>query len=68
MNRKYKICIIIPCYNEGTRFQKKEYSNFLLSNKNTLICFVNDGSTDDTLELLYDLKSEFFTQIEILSF
>jgi len=59
--------IVIPCYNEEKGISKSEYSNFLENNPEAFICFVNDGSTDNTLEVLNVLKSKHETQIHILS-
>lgn len=44
--------IIIPCYNEAKRLRLDEFTSFLDTHKNHLICFVNDGSSDNTLEVL----------------
>jgi len=60
-------CIVIPCYNEEKGISNSEYSNFLENNPETLICFVNDGSTDNTLGVLNVLKSKHDAQIHILS-
>ena len=58
--------IIIPCYNENG-ISINEYSNFLVNNPEAIICFVNDGSTDTTLETLNNLKGKHAAQIYILS-
>jgi len=60
-------CIVIPCYNEEKGISNSEYSNFLENNPETLICFVNDGSTDNTLGVLNVLKAKHDAQIHILS-
>jgi len=51
-----EICIIIPCYNEEKRLPIKKYEDFYGSSSISL-CFVNDGSTDNTLEILKKLKA-----------
>lgn len=61
------ICIVIPCYNEETGISIGEYSNFLDHFKSTIICFVNDGSTDNTIHLLEVLKEKYENQIHIVS-
>jgi CheY-like chemotaxis protein len=48
--------VIIPCYNEQDRLSSKEFLDFINSNLGYLLCFVNDGSTDKTLEVLNTLK------------
>ncbi|MDD5150576.1 MAG: glycosyltransferase, partial [Flavobacterium sp.] len=59
--------IVIPCYNEEKGISNSEYSNFLVNNPEVFICFVNDGSTDKTLEVLNVLKSKHENQIHVLS-
>lgn len=55
-----KICIIIPCYNESLRLDQKAYSDFISVNQSEYdILFVNDGSTDNTLEILNKIAIEF---------
>jgi dolichyl-phosphate beta-glucosyltransferase len=44
-----KICLVIPCYNEEMRLNFEEFKAF---DKNCFFLFVNDGSKDNTLELL----------------
>ena len=59
--------IVIPCYNEEKGISNNEYSNFLNNNSEVLICFVNDGSKDNTVRVLNVLKDKHPTQIHILS-
>lgn len=47
--------VVIPCYNEESRLLSKEFTDFLDSNLGYHLCFVNDGSKDDTLKVLKDL-------------
>ncbi|WP_139957313.1 response regulator [Flavicella sediminum] len=47
--------VVIPCYNEESRLLSKEFTDFLDTNLGYHLCFVNDGSTDKTLEVLNDL-------------
>ena len=61
-------CIVIPCYNEGNRLPVTEYENFLSQNSNLILCFVNDGSTDNTLDLLNQLKNSFNTNVEVITY
>ncbi|SFD04501.1 DNA-binding response regulator, OmpR family, contains REC and winged-helix (wHTH) domain [Algibacter pectinivorans] len=48
--------VVIPCYNEEERLSSKEFHDFVDSNLGYHLCFVNDGSTDKTLEVLNTLK------------
>jgi len=61
-----KVFIIIPCYNEERRLPIHAFRQFLATRKAELI-FVNDGSTDQTLQILDLLKMEFSQQVHILN-
>ena len=52
------IGIVIPCYNEENWLLSEEFRSFVHKNLGYHLCFVNDGSTDKTLEVLNDLKKE----------
>lgn len=53
-----KYGIVIPCYNEAKRLKFEEFQQFIDTDTNVHLCFVNDGSRDNTLELLYDFQKE----------
>lgn len=48
--------IVIPCYNEETRLSGEEFKAFIHRNLNYHLCFVNDGSKDNTLGVLQELR------------
>jgi glycosyltransferase involved in cell wall biosynthesis len=50
--------IVVPCYNEENRLPSEEYIVFLGENPDIHFTFVNDGSTDKTLELLQKVKAD----------
>ncbi|WP_298391700.1 glycosyltransferase [Flavobacterium sp.] len=52
------IGVVIPCYNEEKRLMSEEFKKFVNSNLSYHLCFVNDGSKDNTLDVLYDLKKQ----------
>ncbi|MEP2239993.1 MAG: response regulator [Maribacter sp.] len=56
MLQKNCVGVVIPCYNEEERLLGKEFRDFAHSNLGYHLCFVNDGSTDNTLEVLEELK------------
>ena len=60
--------IIIPCYNESMRLPFNKYLDFLKLNKQVKIIFVDDGSTDNTKNLVNKLSNKFPKQIKILSY
>lgn len=64
---KKNICIVIPCYNEEKRLPQLAYENFLQLNSEAFICFVNDGSSDNTLDVLETLQTKFTDDIVIFS-
>ena len=60
--------IVIPCYNESMRLPFNKYLDFLKLNKQVKIIFVDDGSTDNTKNLVNKLSNKFPKQIKILSY
>jgi len=61
------ICIIIPCYNEATRLPGDVFVAYLRRTASVRICFVNDGSQDDTHRVLETLRQQNPQQIEVLN-
>ena len=68
MNSEYHICIVIPCYNEVKRLPLEEYRLFIETTPNVLLCFVNDGSTDDTFKVLEKLKGKYPEKVDVISY
>jgi CheY-like chemotaxis protein len=48
--------VVIPCYNEEERLLSKEFTDYIDKNTGYHLCFVNDGSKDDTLKVLKELQ------------
>ncbi|WP_457610301.1 glycosyltransferase [Lutibacter sp.] len=67
MIKQFELCIVIPCYNEEKRLDKKRMLNFLGVQKNVLLCFVNDGSSDNTLEVLNTIKIAYPNNVVAIS-
>ena len=59
-----KTCIIIPCFNESERIPLDAFKHFLAHNSYS-IYFVNDGSEDNTLDLLLGLKRLYPEKVEV---
>ncbi len=59
--------IVIPCYNEANRLSVADFVSFLQEEKNRAIhfLFVNDGSTDKTIEVIRKLEEE-FSNVKVL--
>jgi CheY-like chemotaxis protein/glycosyltransferase involved in cell wall biosynthesis len=49
--------VVIPCYNEEERLLSKEFTDFIDKHSGYHLCFVNDGSKDNTLEVLNNLRA-----------
>lgn len=47
--------IIIPCYNESARLPKESFQSYAVNHPEVIFLFVNDGSDDDTLQILQSL-------------
>lgn len=68
-----RICVLIPCYNEKENLQylnqrlQEIFKTNLCSKYNFRILFVNDGSNDDTLEEIKELRKE-NSNIDFISF
>jgi len=62
----YNTTLIMPCFNEGKFFKKEEYIASLKEEEFVNICFVNDGSTDNTLVKLKELQVLFPNRIQII--
>lgn len=56
--------IVIPCYNESKRLKKDAFLDFLNTHRDIDFLFVNDGSKDNTLQVL----EEFAKQNEHIGF
>jgi glycosyltransferase involved in cell wall biosynthesis len=59
--------MIIPCYNEATRLPADAFITYLQQNKMVRLCFVNDGSRDNTHTVLESLHQQLPAQIDVLN-
>ena len=48
--------IVVPCYNEARRLQSEKFVEFVHAARDIDLLFVNDGSTDNTQEVLERLQ------------
>jgi dolichyl-phosphate beta-glucosyltransferase len=53
-----EICLVVPCFNEATRLRGADLIAFLDAHAPIDVCLVDDGSTDDTQDLLQRLHHE----------
>ncbi|MDA1288166.1 MAG: glycosyltransferase [Bacteroidetes bacterium] len=63
-----KRCIVIPFYNEENRFNLSSFTSFCNQYKDVKLCLVDDGSSDQTLDILSAFKKGFPTQVHLISF
>lgn len=67
LKTNFELCIVIPSYNEANRLNINDFNFFLNTHKDVLICFVNDGSRDNTKTILEQLASNFKENCTLLS-
>jgi glycosyltransferase involved in cell wall biosynthesis len=67
MDPMKKTQIVVPCYNESKRIKAEAFLGALEKDPNLSFLFVNDGSTDDTFNVLQSLKEKNPRQVEILN-
>lgn len=60
------LSVIVPCYNEFSRFPTNTFEKFIIGNPDVEFCFVNDGSSDRTGDLLEFLKENYIRNITVL--
>ncbi|HVT04729.1 MAG TPA: glycosyltransferase [Thermoanaerobaculia bacterium] len=62
-----RIAIIVPCYNEARRLKLEAFRRYFGGHDNGVaFLFVNDGSGDDTADVLRSFAAELPDRIEIL--
>jgi len=63
-----KICVVIPCYNEAQRLNIDAFEKFIMNNSSTFdFMFVNDGSKDNTLDILNNLSIKLPNNVRVLN-
>jgi glycosyltransferase involved in cell wall biosynthesis len=60
-----KTVLIVPCYNEAARFDARAFAAFLANANDVCLLFVDDGSRDDTHQLLEALRTRFPHRIAV---
>lgn len=66
MEKYFELAIVIPTYNEEKRITLKKYFDFLRDHNDVMLCFVNDGSTDDTKKLLHNIELSAHKNVKII--
>ncbi|SEB50615.1 Glycosyl transferase family 2 [Tenacibaculum sp. MAR_2009_124] len=62
-----KVGIIIPCYNEEKRLNVNAFKKWLKDFNDFQLCFVNDGSKDNTMTILNKFKQEYSDRITVIN-
>jgi dolichyl-phosphate beta-glucosyltransferase len=61
-----KTAIIIPCYNEQARLNMECIVQFLSTRGNMMAVFVNDGSDDQTSQVIEEIRSQLPAQVRMV--
>jgi dolichyl-phosphate beta-glucosyltransferase len=64
--RSNTCAVVVPCYNEAARLEIDTFREFAKTSPGVSFIFVNDGSTDSTLEVLRRLRNGLETSITIV--
>lgn len=59
--------IVVPCYNEAQRLDGEQFRKFVEAEPSVTFLFVNDGSTDATLERLNSLAATAPERLKVLN-
>jgi dolichyl-phosphate beta-glucosyltransferase len=62
-----EVAITVPCYNEADRLQCDAFINFVRHHRNVMFVFVNDGSTDNTAQLLKSMSEREANNIRLIT-
>jgi dolichyl-phosphate beta-glucosyltransferase len=60
------VCLVIPCFNERNRLPHRRVLDAVQQCAGLSICFVDDGSTDGTIELLTALQAKAPAHIDVI--
>ncbi|MGR3811931.1 glycosyltransferase [Jiulongibacter sp. NS-SX5] len=58
--------MVIPCYNEANRLPTEKFKEFITNHPDVTVLFVNDGSKDNTLEVLHKMEESSPHNIKVL--
>ncbi len=66
MGTMQRAVVVVPCYNESARLDRDEFVR-LVEDPNISLLFVDDGSTDDTREVLTEFVAEHPERMALLA-
>jgi len=61
-----RLQLVIPCYNEASRLDADTFVRFVTSRSDVRLLFVDDGSTDTTLQVLADIAAKSAGRVDTL--
>ncbi|MBA3664191.1 MAG: glycosyltransferase family 2 protein [Bacteroidetes bacterium] len=62
-----KACIVIPCYNESKRLDFDAFDAFITSESTIDLLFSNDGSTDNTRQLIENFVMKYNGRVKLFN-
>ena len=62
-----RVVLVVPCYNEAARLSVDELASFVLPEDELRLLFVDDGSTDETRQVLEELVARDPDRLELLA-
>lgn len=64
----HNLCLIVPCYNEESRLDVESFRRFLGRDFRGRILFIDDGSRDNTLNVLQGLEHGFEDRVAVVPY
>jgi dolichyl-phosphate beta-glucosyltransferase len=66
-DNNFRVAIVVPCYNESRRLPVARFEQYIQST-GTQFVFVDDGSTDETIEILKKIELAYPDQVVVVSY
>jgi dolichyl-phosphate beta-glucosyltransferase len=63
-----EVAITVPCYDEADRLKCEAFLDFVREHRDVMFIFVDDGSTDDTAQLLKSMAKSEANNIRLITF
>ncbi len=61
-----RVCLVVPCFNEAARLNVQEFRQCLAQNLAARLVFVDDGSRDNTLQVLAEVCRGYESRTTVL--